>query len=49
MAFYGPGGQRLSRPLVGLKGGRDYYGFYLDEGIEEAESNLKADGLQGGS
>jgi len=41
IAFYGPDGERLIRPLVGLKGGRDYYGHYLDKGIEEAEAALQ--------
>lgn len=41
VAFYGPKGERLIRPLVGLKGGRDYYGHYLEKGIEEAEAALR--------
>jgi len=41
IAFYGPKGERLIRPLVGLKGGRDYYGHYLEKGIEEAETALQ--------
>jgi len=41
IAFYGPDGQRLTSSLVGFKGGRDYYGHYLEEGIEEAETALQ--------
>ena len=41
IAFYGPDGEQLAKPLVGLKGGRDYYGHYLDKGIETAEAALK--------
>jgi thioredoxin-related protein len=41
IAFYGPNGERLTRSLVGLKGGRDYYGHYLEKGISEAESALQ--------
>ena len=41
LAFYGPNGERLTRPLVGLKGGRDYYGHYLDKGIEAAQAALE--------
>lgn len=47
VAFYGPDGERLSKPLVGLKGGRDYYGYYLDQKIQEAEAALEAGHLQG--
>lgn len=41
IAFYGPNGEQLAKPLVGLKGGRDYYGHYLDKGIEKAEAALR--------
>lgn len=41
IAFYGPEGERLTSSLVGFKGGRDYYGHYLEEGIEEAEAALR--------
>ncbi|MEF8792485.1 thioredoxin family protein [Thiohalorhabdus sp.] len=41
IAFYGPDGQRLTSSLIGFKGGRDYYGHYLEEGIEEAEAALR--------
>jgi thioredoxin-related protein len=41
IALYGPNGERLTRPLVGLKGGRDYYGHYLDKTIEAAETALE--------
>lgn len=41
IAFYGPDGQRLAAPLVGLKGGRDFYGHYLEKGIEKAEAALQ--------
>jgi thioredoxin-related protein len=40
IAFYGPNGEQLAEPIVGLKGGRDYYGHYLDKGIEKAEASL---------
>lgn len=36
VAFYGPEGSELADSLVGLKGGRDYYGHYLDKGIDTA-------------
>ncbi|HKL76897.1 MAG TPA: thioredoxin family protein [Gammaproteobacteria bacterium] len=41
VAFYGPDGEQLAEPLIGLKGGRDYYGHYLDKGIAEAEAALE--------
>lgn len=41
IAFYGPRGQSLVRPLVGLKGGRDFYGYHLEKGIEKAEAALQ--------
>jgi len=41
IAFYGPDGKQLADPIVGLKGGRDYYGHYLDQGIEKAEAALR--------
>ncbi|SCX77384.1 thioredoxin family protein [Thiohalorhabdus denitrificans] len=40
VAFYGPEGRQLTDPLVGLKGGTEYYGHYLDEAIDEAERAL---------
>ncbi|MFP4561375.1 MAG: thioredoxin family protein [Thiohalorhabdus sp.] len=40
VAFYGPDGRQLTDPLVGLKGGSEYYGHYLDEAIDEAEEAL---------
>jgi len=40
IAFYGPDGKQLAKPLIGLKGGRDYYGHYLDKGIEKAEAAI---------
>lgn len=36
VAIYGPNGSKLTDSLVGLKGGRDYYGHYLDKGIDAA-------------
>lgn len=41
IAFYGPDGERLTQSLVGLKGGRDYYGHYLEQSISEAQAALK--------
>ncbi|HKJ72378.1 MAG TPA: thioredoxin family protein [Gammaproteobacteria bacterium] len=41
IAFYGPDGEQLVKPLVGLKGGRDYYGHYLDKDIRAAETALQ--------
>jgi thioredoxin-related protein len=41
LAFYGPGGRELAKPLVGLKGGTDFYGYYLDKAIDDAVGDLR--------
>lgn len=41
LAFYGPDGTDLAQPLVGLKGGTDFYGYYLDKAIDAAVADLR--------
>lgn len=43
VAFYSPDGRELAESLVGLKGGRDYYGYYLDKGINTAAQAITDD------
>jgi thioredoxin-related protein len=40
IAFYGPEGERLSEPIVGLRIA-DFYGAYLERGIDESLAKLR--------
>lgn len=40
LRFFGPDGERLAEDLIGL-GSRDFYGWYLEDAIEEARAKLR--------
>ena len=39
--LFGKGGETLAEPLIGFQGS-DYYGYYLDQGIDAALARIRA-------